>query len=76
MKGIEEFFRSCVLLGIRIYQAVLSPWFGPACRYEPTCSDYAVEAITRHGVLRGAWLAGGRLGRCHPLGNSGYDPVP
>lgn len=76
MREIQKFFRGCLLLAIRAYQFALSPWFGPACRYEPRCSEYAVEAITRHGVLRGTRLAGSRLGRCHPLGNSGYDPVP
>jgi len=61
---------------IRLYQHVISPWLGPACRYEPSCSQYAVEAVERHGALRGSWLAARRLGRCHPLGDHGYDPVP
>lgn len=61
---------------LRAYQLVLSPWLGPACRYEPSCSQFAVEAIERHGVLRGSWLALRRLARCHPLAASGYDPVP
>ena len=66
-----------LLLGlIRLYQIALSPWLGAKCRYEPTCSHYAAEAITRHGVVRGVWLAAKRLGRCHPWGRSGYDPVP
>ena len=65
------------LLGlIRLYQLTLSPWLGNPCRYEPTCSRYAAEAIERHGALRGVWLAAKRLGRCHPWGGSGYDPVP
>jgi putative membrane protein insertion efficiency factor len=65
------------LLGlIRLYQLTLSPWLGRQCRYEPTCSHYAAEAVTRHGVRRGVWLAARRLGRCHPWGRSGYDPVP
>ena len=63
-------------LGIRLYQVLISPWLGPACRYEPTCSCYAEEAIFRHGLWRGAWLAGWRLARCHPFGGSGFDPVP
>ena len=58
------------------YQRVLSPVLPPSCRYEPTCSRYAVEAIERHGALRGTWLAVKRLGRCTPWGGSGYDPVP
>ena len=66
-----------LLLGlIRLYQLTLSPWLGTQCRYEPTCSKYAAEALERHGVRRGVWLAAKRLGRCHPWGRSGYDPVP
>ena len=61
---------------IRIYQLTLSPWLGRQCRYEPTCSHYAHEAIERFGARRGVWLAMKRLGRCHPWGRSGYDPVP
>jgi putative membrane protein insertion efficiency factor len=66
-----------LLLGlIRVYQLTLSPWLGTQCRYDPTCSRYAAEAVTRFGVRRGAWLAAKRLARCHPWGRSGYDPVP
>ena len=66
-----------LLLGlIRLYQLTLSPWLGTQCRYEPTCSKYAAEALERYGVRRGVWLAARRLGRCHPWGRSGYDPVP
>lgn len=61
---------------IRAYQLVLSPISGPACRYEPSCSTYAIVAIERYGVLRGSWLAVRRLFRCHPLGGFGMDPVP
>lgn len=61
---------------LRGYQLLLSPVLGPSCRYLPTCSDYAVEAVTVHGVLRGGLLALRRLVRCHPWGGSGYDPVP
>jgi len=68
--------RGVVVLGIRAYQAVLSPWLGPACRFDPSCSEYAIEAVSRHGTLRGSWLALRRIGRCHPLGGFGYDPVP
>ncbi len=65
------------LLGlIRLYQLTLSPWIGRGCRYEPTCSAYATEALTRFGVRRGGWLTVKRIGRCHPWGGSGYDPVP
>jgi putative membrane protein insertion efficiency factor len=65
-----------VILMIRLYQLIVSPWLGPSCRFEPSCSHYATEAIERHGVVRGAALAGRRLARCHPLGTSGFDPVP
>jgi putative membrane protein insertion efficiency factor len=61
---------------IRCYQFVISPLLMPSCRYLPTCSDYAVEAIGRHGALVGLGLALRRLARCHPWGGSGYDPVP
>lgn len=68
--------RAALLGLIRLYQLTLSPWLGNPCRYEPTCSHYAAEAIERHGAVRGVWLAAKRLGRCHPWGRSGYDPVP
>ena len=68
--------RSLALLLIRLYQAALSPHFRGACRHVPSCSEYAREAIERHGAARGSLLALKRLARCHPLGSSGYDPVP
>lgn len=61
---------------IRAYQLIASPLLPPSCRYLPTCSDYAIEAIERHGAIRGVALAVWRLLRCHPWGGSGYDPVP
>lgn len=61
---------------IGAYQYVLSPWIGNSCRYWPTCSEYAREAIELHGAGRGAYLAACRLGRCHPYGRGGVDPVP
>jgi len=61
---------------VRAYQLLISPLLPPSCRYLPTCSDYAVEAIERHGALRGTVLVLRRLARCHPWGGSGYDPVP
>jgi len=67
--------RACVVM-VRIYQVTLSSWFGPSCRFEPSCSEYAVGAFKTHGVLRGGWLVMRRLGRCHPMGGDGFDPVP
>jgi putative membrane protein insertion efficiency factor len=63
-------------LPVRAYRLILSPWVGMHCRYQPTCSAYALEALERHGALRGGWLALRRIGRCHPWGASGHDPVP
>ena len=63
-------------LPVRAYRLVLSPWVGHNCRYQPTCSQYALDALERYGALRGGWLALRRIGRCHPWGRSGYDPVP
>ena len=67
--------RLCIGL-IRVYQMTLSPLIGMHCRFYPTCSRYAVEAIQVHGAIKGTWMAARRLGRCHPLGGAGYDPVP
>jgi putative membrane protein insertion efficiency factor len=61
---------------IRFYQKLVSPNLGANCRYRPTCSSYAAEAVTKFGVMRGGWLAIRRIGRCHPLRPGGYDPVP
>ncbi len=61
---------------IRLYQITLSPYMGKQCRYTPTCSNYALEALRKHGLLRGGWLAIRRILRCAPWGGSGYDPVP
>ena len=68
--------RALALFLIRAYQRLISPAFRGHCRFAPSCSEYAHDAIERHGVLRGAWLAARRLARCHPFGASGYDPVP
>ena len=61
---------------LRAYRFAISPLYGQVCRFYPTCSAYALEAVTRHGALRGSWLALRRIGRCHPWNPGGYDPVP
>ena len=65
-----------LLLIIKFYRLVLSPYIGQHCRFTPTCSEYALTAITRYGTLRGGWLAVRRIGRCHPWSEGGHDPVP
>ena len=68
--------RTLVMLLIRAYRLLLGPLLGPRCRFHPSCSAYALEAVERFGTLRGGWLALRRLGRCHPWHPGGYDPVP
>lgn len=69
--------RKLFILPIRFYQMAISPLLGQSkCRFQPTCSQYAVEAIEEWGILKGTWLGIKRIGRCHPFGKSGYDPVP
>jgi putative membrane protein insertion efficiency factor len=69
-------FRKVLIFPIRVYQRLLSPLLPNRCRFYPTCSHYAVEAIEKHGAIRGLWLAIKRLFKCHPLHPGGYDPVP
>lgn len=61
---------------IKVYQYLISPLFGAACRYSPTCSQYGVEAIKKHGPFKGGWLTMKRIGSCNPWGGHGHDPVP
>ncbi len=68
--------KAVVLAALRFYKAAVSPMLPPACRYTPTCSEYAMEAVERYGVGRGGWLATRRLLSCHPWSRGGYDPVP
>lgn len=68
--------RKIFIFIIRLYQKFLSPFLGAQCRYTPTCSQYAVEALQKHGALRGGWLAFKRILSCNPWGGHGHDPVP
>lgn len=68
--------KQVLILLVRAYQIVLSPLFSGCCRFEPSCSNFAIEALRVHGALKGSILAAWRLLRCHPFGKSGYDPVP
>ncbi len=61
---------------VRVYQVLLSPLMGGRCRFVPTCSQYAIDALRNQGALKGSWLAARRILRCHPFGDSGYDPAP
>ena len=74
--GAVRLLRWLVLGGIRQYQFLVSPFLPNTCRFAPTCSAYAYEAIVRHGILRGVWLALRRILRCHPFHPGGYDPAP
>lgn len=69
-------YETCVRGALRAYKLTLSPLIGRQCRFLPTCSEYAAEALILHGPARGSWLATRRLCRCHPWGSAGYDPVP
>ncbi|MFO1200720.1 MAG: membrane protein insertion efficiency factor YidD [Burkholderiaceae bacterium] len=65
-----------ISLPIRVYRLAISPLLGPRCRFYPSCSEYTLEALRRHGLVAGAWLGAARLCRCHPLNDGGIDPVP
>lgn len=68
--------RKLLIAIIKVYKVAISPFIGRHCRFQPTCSSYAIEAIDKHGLLRGGWLAVKRIGRCHPWNAGGYDPLP
>ena len=72
---MSNFTKFVTLQLLRAYKWAISPLFPPACRYVPTCSEYAMEAVERYGALRGGWMAFARILRCHPFAHSGYDPV-
>ena len=73
---MKKILSQILILPIRFYQYCISPLMMSSCRYHPTCSQYAIEAIKKHGPFNGFWLAIKRIFRCHPWGGSGYDPVP
>lgn len=73
---MSSLLQAALIGAVRAYRFALSPWLGNACRFEPTCSAYAIEAIDRHGSLAGTALTAGRLARCHPWCDGGFDPVP
>jgi len=68
--------RQILIALIRLYRYAISPYLAPSCRYTPTCSSYAIEAVERFGIFRGSWMALRRISRCHPWHEAGYDPVP
>ncbi len=76
MKTVKQIASFPFILIIRLYQLIISPWLGPKCRFTPTCSHYAIEALKKHGPIKGTWLAAKRIARCHPWGSHGHDPVP
>ena len=75
-KRLRNFFIFIMLLPVWFYRACISPLTPASCRYTPTCSEYAILAIKKHGPVKGGWLAIKRICRCHPWGGHGYDPVP
>lgn len=73
---IRKIFRGILIGFVKVYQYGISPLFPAACRYEPTCSEYMIQALRKHGPLKGFWLGIKRISRCHPWGGHGHDPVP
>ncbi|MDG2474255.1 MAG: membrane protein insertion efficiency factor YidD [Paracoccaceae bacterium] len=71
-----KFILYLLLIPIKAYQLILSPLLGPSCRFQPTCSNYAIEALKKHGIFNGIWLTLKRLIKCNPWGGQGFDPVP
>ena len=71
-----KFLSFLLVIPIKLYQILISPILGTNCRYHPTCSQYSIEAINKHGPFKGTWLAIKRISSCHPWGGSGHDPVP
>ena len=73
---MKKIFGLILIIPIKGYQILISPLLGPSCRFTPTCSQYAVEAIQKYGPIKGGWLAFKRIVRCHPWGGCGHDPIP
>ena len=73
---MQTIFKYVLIIPIKGYRLILSPILGPSCRFQPTCSSYALEALEKHGLIRGTWLTIKRLAKCHPWGDYGIDPVP
>ena len=73
---MQTIFKYVLIIPIKGYRLILSPILGPSCRFQPTCSSYALEALEKHGLIRGTWLTLKRLAKCHPWGDYGIDPVP
>ena len=76
MKKLLQILSYPFIFLIKIYQWIISPWLGSKCRYTPTCSQYGIEALKKHGIFKGSWLTIKRISRCHPWGGHGHDPVP
>lgn len=76
LRGIKKGLVAVLILPVKFYQYVISPMIGPSCRYTPTCSAYTIEALKKHGPLKGLWLSIKRILSCNPWGGSGHDPVP
>ena len=76
MKGLRNLIVGLLILPVKFYQYVISPMTGASCRYTPTCSAYTVEALKKHGPIKGLWLSIKRIVSCNPWGGHGYDPVP
>lgn len=76
MEIISKIFSYVLIDLVKLYQYTMSPLMGDVCRFKPSCSNYMIEAITKHGVIKGVWLGTKRIFRCHPWGGKGYDPVP
>ena len=76
MNTLKYVFSFPFILLIKLYQWIISPWIGPSCRFTPTCSHYGIEALKKYGPVKGLWLTVKRISKCHPWGDSGFDPVP